>query len=99
MFTLLVTRQTRMKTEGSSAELLIPATSRLPACSFVTEVPSVAHLGLISSKLCVLGFELNVEQIVSGLEDVCLQFLQLALIGETLLLRRRRWKRKEESRI
>lgn len=47
----------------------------------------MSYLGLISGKLCVLGFELNVEEIISGFEDVRLQFVQLALVGQTLFLK------------
>lgn len=60
-------------------------------------VASRTYLSLIPGKLCVLGLELNVEEIVPGLEDVRLQFVQLALVGQALLLRRR--KRGEEARI
>lgn len=57
----------------------------------------MAYLSLISGKLCLLGFELDVEGLVSGLQNVCLQLVQVALVGQTLLLRSR-WKRGEEAR-
>lgn len=92
--TLPVTRLTRMISERRQWQI----NHSCDAMAVRQHAVGLAHLGLISGKLCLLGFELDAEELVSSFQDVCLQLVQQALVSQTLLLRRSRWKRGEEAR-